>query len=405
MDNDVRELLRDIAKDIPPQREVPPTLRPRARRRIAATVGMTVVLVLAVALGGLAALRAITEASPLPADPPDKVQLPDDPAAWEQIVLPGGPPGCTDMGCLVRNVAAGDAGLVAVGSHFHFSGGEYFVGWSSPDGLSWHQIEGDQNEGDGLWEAEGLAAAGPGFVAARQVSIFTSTDGVSWDRVQSIPYEPSYYSVAAGGPGVVAVGSNKAWFSSDGLTWEAATVPSTEARTDLTEVAARGDRLVATGWRRINGSRSELIIWVSSDGLSWRDVPIDGDVFSLQCRITDVAGAPAGFVATGWCGGNGHEGDYLVWRSADGVKWSRVGDALDGQTPYFAVSAGLAGFVGTNGQRVWTSVDGESWRQVPTGSAFQGAEALEVIAWGSRLVAVGDTKDGRNVVWISGPQQ
>src|SRR5947199_252854 len=39
MENQVRELLRDIAEDIPPQRQVPPTLRPRARRRIAATIG------------------------------------------------------------------------------------------------------------------------------------------------------------------------------------------------------------------------------------------------------------------------------------------------------------------------------------------------------------------------------
>ena len=38
------------------------------------------------------------------------------------------------------------------------------------------------------------------------------------------------------------------------------------------------------------------------------------------------------------------------------------------------------------------------------GQAFQGAEAVDVIAWGSRFVAVGDTNDGQNVVWISGPQ-
>ena len=69
MENQVRELLRDIAGDIPPQRDVPPTLRPRARRRIAATVGVTVVVVGALALGGVVAVRSITASSPVPADP------------------------------------------------------------------------------------------------------------------------------------------------------------------------------------------------------------------------------------------------------------------------------------------------------------------------------------------------
>src|SRR5688500_71417 len=69
MENQVRELLRDIAGDIPPQREVPPTLRPRARRRIGATVGVTTVLVGALAIGGMATVRSITESSPLPANP------------------------------------------------------------------------------------------------------------------------------------------------------------------------------------------------------------------------------------------------------------------------------------------------------------------------------------------------
>jgi hypothetical protein len=54
---------------------------------------------------------------------------------------------------------------------------------------------------------------------------------------------------------------------------------------------------------------------------------------------------------------------------------------------------------------VWTSVDGASWTDVPTGQAFQEAELGTVIAWGSRFVAVGGTHDGQSVVWISGPQR
>ena len=300
----------------------------------------------------------------------------------------------------MRSVVAGDAGLVAMGSHFTCCG-EAFAGWSTSDGVSWHQIE-DHHAS----EAEGLAVAAPGFVAARTETVSTSTDGVSWDLVQpSSDPEDQYLSVTAGGPGVVAVGSpGKAWFSSDGLTWEAATVPRTQVSTDMTKVTAGVDRLVATGWTRVSGNSTKLEIWVSTDGTSWHEVPIDSNVFALTCRITGLAGGQAGFVATGWCGDVGHEGDYLVWRSDDGVSWTRAGGALDGQIPYFAVSSGRQGFIGTNSHRVWTSVDGASWTRVPTGQAFQGAEAVDVIAWGSRFVAVGDTNDGQNVVWISGPQ-
>ncbi|HTG48583.1 MAG TPA: hypothetical protein VK646_13110 [Actinomycetota bacterium] len=398
MDNDVRELLRDIAEDIPPQRQVPSTLRPRARRRVVATVGMTLVFAVAVLVGGVAVLRSITQASLVPVNPP-AVRLPDDPGAWQRIVLPGGAPGCNDHGCLVRTVTAGDAGLVAMGTKFGCCG-EAFAGWSSPDGLSWQQIDGDNPP-----KAAGFAAAGPGFVITGTNGVYTSTDGVSWDHVQPPVDRAEFLGVTAGGPGVVAVGSpDNAWFSSDGATWQPATVPQTGVPADMTRVAAGPDRLVAMGSTRAGGPRSELVIWASSDGMTWHDVAIDNAIMSPSCRITGLAGSPAGFVATGWCGPVGHEGDYLVWRSADGVTWSRVGGALEGQTHYFAVSAGPNGFIGTNSQGVWTSVDGASWTPVPTGSAFQGAEVLNVIAWGSRFVAVGDMKDGHNVVWISGPQ-
>lgn len=412
MDNQVRELLRDIAEDIPPQREVPPTLRPRARRRIAAIVGVTVVAVAALALGGMVAVRSITESSPRPADLPNNVQLPNAPEAWQRIALPYSD-GCPRDNCHGMMVAAGDAGIVATawkdGRNPLGDLGDKFVVWSSPDGLSWHLIEGD---GGRLR----LAAAEPGFVAVGWQSVWTSTDGVSWDRAQPSPeHRDLFWGVTAGGPGVVAVGQpNKAWYSSDGLTWEAAEVPPVPAdvypgddrRTPavyMSSVAAGADRLVATGSMTFNDNGEGRAIWVSSDGTSWRDVPIDGNVFPRGCDISDVAGTPDGFVAVGEC----PSGEPLVWRSPDGVRWERVGwrPPFDGETPG-SVAAGPGGWVAVGGDAVWTSVDGESWTRVPTGPTFQEAEAMDdVTAWNSRFVVVGTTEDGQRVVWISGPQQ
>src|SRR5262245_8101797 len=114
MDNQIRELLRDIAEDIPPQREMPPTLRSRARRRRAATIGVTVLVVGALALGGVVATRSMTASSPRPATPrpTDNLRLPTAPGAWQRIVLPASD-GCPAGNCHVALVAAGEAGLVA----------------------------------------------------------------------------------------------------------------------------------------------------------------------------------------------------------------------------------------------------------------------------------------------------
>jgi dipeptidyl aminopeptidase/acylaminoacyl peptidase len=64
MENQVRDLLSDIAEDIPPQGEVPPTLHWRARRRIATNVGATLVAVAALIFGSVVTVRSITESEP-----------------------------------------------------------------------------------------------------------------------------------------------------------------------------------------------------------------------------------------------------------------------------------------------------------------------------------------------------
>jgi len=123
---------------------------------------------------------------------------------------------------------------------------------------------------------------------------------------------------------------------------------------DMTSVAAGAGRFVATGSMMLNNNKNAPAIWVSSDGTSWRDVPIDSDVFPRGCdNIADLAGDPDGFVAVVGCSGSGED---FVLRSPDGEHWERVGDAFDGETPG-SVAAGPAGFIAAGGQSVWTSVD------------------------------------------------
>jgi Tol biopolymer transport system component len=69
MENQVRELLRDISNDLPRQRQVPPTLRGRARRRILAVGATTFAVTLVLVVGGAAVVRSLSEPT-LPVRPP-----------------------------------------------------------------------------------------------------------------------------------------------------------------------------------------------------------------------------------------------------------------------------------------------------------------------------------------------
>jgi hypothetical protein len=43
----------------------------------------------------------------------------------------------------------------------------------------------------------------------------------------------------------------------------------------MTDVAAAGDRLVAVGWGMMNDSSEQVVVWASTVGLTWTDVPLD----------------------------------------------------------------------------------------------------------------------------------
>src|SRR5438128_10656471 len=75
MDDDLRDLLRRKADDVPPHREVPRSLTGRARRRIALNalgVGMAVVVLAGGAFAGLRAFGASPAPQPggTPSTPP-----------------------------------------------------------------------------------------------------------------------------------------------------------------------------------------------------------------------------------------------------------------------------------------------------------------------------------------------
>jgi hypothetical protein len=68
METQVRQLLQDVAEDIPPQRHVPPTLRGRARRRIIAVGATTLAVTAVLVAGGVGVVRSLSQ-PPVPVQP------------------------------------------------------------------------------------------------------------------------------------------------------------------------------------------------------------------------------------------------------------------------------------------------------------------------------------------------
>jgi len=102
----------------------------------------------------------------------------------------------TDSYVAIQDVAAGPGGFVAVGS----DGGTEVAIWHSPDGLSWARVDLTGQPFEYIGTLGAVDALGTGWVIAGPqwygdpgggtVTLWTSPDGLNWDRVHSI--DPGY---------------------------------------------------------------------------------------------------------------------------------------------------------------------------------------------------------------------
>jgi len=315
------------------------------------------------------------------------------------------------------SVAAAGPGLVAAGSGFSGL-------WTSLDGITWDRVP--YVEALGTGEINSVTGGGPGLVAVG--SGIWSFDGLTWTRRVESGLS-HLFSVVAGGPGFVAVGEGPSdeeywdadaavWSSVDGTNWTR--VPHDElvfggaGRQSMSAVTVGGPGLVAVGAVEKGSSEFEeywdAAVWTSVDGISWVRVRHDEAVFGgdgSQMMNSVTAGGP-GLVAVG-----SSEGDAEVWTSPDGVTWTRI--RHDGST--FAdshmnsvttagpgvVAVGSTGVV--RDAAVWTSLDGINWTRVPHNeSTFGGGYMSGVTAGGPGLVVVGESGGSRAAVWVAQPE-
>ncbi len=284
----------------------------------------------------------------------------------------------------------------------------------------------------------------------------SQTVGVEWEHVTDedgalLGYggEDVYITdVCAGGPGVVAVGYRvkaentsaaspptlEIWASEDGKAWSrlgpdafidgaSPLIEDEYSREEWSEpciTSGQPGLVITTG----------LHIFISGDGLSWREIRGVAAFEGSQCEMNsatgrfsftykagafqDVAGIPGGYVASviadntrqgmqGWLPGPS------IWASPDAENWSLVQaeyielfgmDAVNsitvGGPGLVAVGSGVEEDYDANGAgaRVWTgTADGNSWSRLPDDPSVLGGpgdqEMKDVVPGGPGLVAAG----------------
>ena len=333
-------------------------------------------------------------------------------------------------------VAQGQDGLVALGLRREADGTTSRLLLGSADGSSWEAMavfEGEAIPTSIIAAGPGLVAAGRvdadncyGWNAV----FFHSADGISWTQVPPSAGlgNAEVYGLVAVGSGLVAIGETclrtpvvestwegaVVWTSPDGLTWDRVAEPSGLDEAHWLE--AVGSRVVAIGWEATDGPQPIVTAFVSEDGISWTQA------------FRDESGGGSGASAVGGQGYTvaGRRGTELIrltasqgsgrmsaWSSPDGLTWTRAEVEVPDIGRLRAV-AGVGGWwvaAGLDDQdvpAVWTSQDGLGWGRVPDDTTTFGTAGgiVDMVAHGSDLVAVGmviDDTGEHAAAWLAAP--
>lgn len=255
------------------------------------------------------------------------LQVVDD-AVADVLIAPGGYRGA--LHAVARDPEAGGR-FVAVGE----------AGASAPrllvsdDAVTWQ----DRTRADGniFRDLQDVLWDGERFVVVGDKSVWTSADGLAWDRHTSISRR-SLRAVALGAGRYVAVGDGGVVIhSNDGVNWREAQTPH-GFDTPLKDVAWGGGKFVAVG-RELRLSAGVL---VSDDGVVWEDV---------WTGLPELRGIAHG---AGWFVAVGVDGTIAV--SRDALRWEREHSGVVGNLNGIAFAHGQFLAVGQDGALVTTRV-------------------------------------------------
>ena len=235
----------------------------------------------------------------------------------------------------VRAVVSTDSGWLAVGRQDPVCQIDCFLDptvarvWTSTDATTWKPIHAANFDGAGM---NAVTRLGSGFVAgglaAGRAVIWTSSDGVTWDRVADDPmFHPS------------AAATESPWIH-------------------VTGVAANNGVVVAIGMEGPTGDDGGASVraWWSDDGRTWSAAT--GDRFAGGQAFA-VASTPSGFIATGPSGPDSCEGG--IWESANGRAWTCSSGPRFAHFSAYAAAASPSALVAVGFDDVPDSNPGAVW--------------------------------------------
>jgi hypothetical protein len=233
--------------------------------------------------------------------------------------------------------------------------------------------------------------------------VWESRDGETWTALDTgIPRGLAVESVAAGRLGYVlnaydlpdgepGCGCPSIWFSADGKSWEM--VQEFEARDhwyDVEDVGAGDEGFVVIGAiTSMEDHRYQRFASASADGRTWfqSSEPFGADNQRYRPRASVTGFGPDWIAALGE-----RDGPTWIWRSANGLDWSRVGEIPSTERGYNTLLAYVGGellYAPAEGYFLegepgaWTSQTGETWTRIvaPEGTFFAAvAASRELVA-------------------------
>ena len=262
--------------------------------------------------------------------------------------------------------------------------------WVSHDGITWQLLPRQTSLDNGHMSSlaandrvlvsvggRTLPSAQPGN-EVNSGAVWWSSDGRTWHLITGYP---QFISVTSQG-GVfyalaLASDGDEIWSSGNGQTWRLAANKDDLRHSNLQGVVATSLGIFAWGSMSEAGSPTDVsVIWRSTDGVRWSRVG-SGVVGGLE----GVVGLPQEKRVLAF--GQDGQGQPAVWISSDGINWSSQRGPAGADAGYLAAGATTRGFLlagvtpTTRQLRLWSSMDGAEWADVGRGSRVFQAPATD----------------------------
>ena len=275
------------------------------------------------------------------------------------------------------------------------------VPWASPDGRDWHKGRALDVAGlaGGGWveevvegpagllalgRAPGCADDGSGCMPEPATALWTSADGLSWDRVdlKAAFGAATVADVSAGSKGYLAVGATAdavpqpgVWLSADGLAWQAAPLPPAafqDAYLARATVLGSGYLIAGrigslAGWGGGYFPSTTPAVWWSADGSGWSLAPLPKVAAAAQAEAAIAVVAAGKLVAhvVRWDCACAPDGVTQAWSSSDGRAWKAAGGTFPSTAVVLSDGRQALQLVDAGGVLTMAiSPDGFKWSQI-----------------------------------------